>query len=480
MDICKRIKNININILLDVLLFITLIIQDIDYLRIFGTQMYKYIILLMFLVLIFNIIKNKKSIKINKIYLLFLVLIYIYLYLLSFCKTIIVPSIFFVIEIFTFSLYIQSKKNIEELNRSLSKIILTASIVISLFGIIQFISYKLNIHFIYEYLSQNLVYLYEGRFSSIYTEPAHLCTIISAGMFISMYNIGSNKGKINYLFLVLTLFVGLLSGSVVVYASIFLFMMLFYYLAFFGKKMKVNFKKSKVGILTLTILLISTLVFCFFQKQIILNAIDKVNALFSKNKYTVVEQDKNINVDNNMDNNIDNINDITTIENTNNIDVENPENNTSLQNEIMHTQLSNGSAYAMKSNYYIGIEKLKDKYLLGTGMFTHIVYYDKYMQRIYPNGYVRINYTDACSMFLRIFSEFGIIGLIGFIGILIYLLIYGIKSKQYFLLFMLVIFITQSMRLGEYNWILNCLSFVVMLSYIKMKDKYEYNLKISN
>ena len=115
-------------------------------------------------------------------------------------------------------------------------------------------------------------------------------------MFISMYNIGSNKGKINYLFLVLTLFVGLLSGSVVLYASIFLFMMLFYYLAFFGKKMKVNFKKSKVGILTLTILLISTLVFCFFQKQIILNAIDKVNALFSKNKYTVVEQDKNINV----------------------------------------------------------------------------------------------------------------------------------------------------------------------------------------
>ena len=121
---------------------------------------------------------------------------------------------------------------------------------------------------------------------------------------------------------------------------------------------------------------------------------------------------------------------------------------------------------------------MKDKYLFGTGMFTHIVSYDKYMKRIYPDGYVRINYADACSMFIRVFSEFGIIGFIIFVGFLIYILILGIKNKDIFLLFTLVVFITQSMRLGEYNWILNCLSFVILVSSVKFSEKCYLNIEI--
>ena len=471
----KIINKFNLGILLDFMLLITLIIQDTDWLRLFGTQLYKYVIIVMLLILIFDFIKNKKTIKINKIYLIFLVLIYAYLYIFSFNKIIIVPSAFYLIEITTFFLYVQSKDDKEALIKSVSNIILFASLIIAIFGIIQFISFKLNVDFIYKLLTQKQVYLFENRFSSIYTEPAHLCTIIGAGLFVSMYNLFINKNKSNYIFLPILLFVGIISGSVIVYISLAIFIMLFCYVVFTKGSNSDKVRNTRnIILITLTVVVLT---FSIFEREVITSVVNKLQALLSQNNYSVVET-KNDN--SNVKIGIEGSNKKIESNDNSSIDVKNVEKMSSLQREIMYTQLSNGSAYAMKSNLYIGIEKLKDNYVFGTGMFTHIVYYDKYMTRIYPDGYVRINYTDACSMLLRIFSEFGIVGLLIFLGLLIYIIIQGLKNKDYFLLFILAVFITQSMRLGEYNWILNCLSFVIMLSSIKMKEKYNFYIKINN
>lgn len=458
----KIINKFNLGILHDFMLLVTLIIQDTDWLRLFGTQLYKYVIIVMLFILLFDFIKNKRTIKINKIYLISLGLIYAYLYIFSFSKTIIVPSVFYIIEIVTFFLYVQSKKDNEELIKSITNVLLISSLIIAFFGIVQFVSFKLSLDYIYKFLTQIHFYLYENRFSSIYTEPAHLCTIIGAGLFISMYNLYTNRSKFNYLFLIILLFAGIISGSVIVYISLIIFIILFYYVAFAKGLNRDRIKK--VGIISLMMIVVGVLTFTIFERQVVNSVFDKMEALLSKNDYSVVEkkQEKKKSKKQSI------------------IDVKHSEKISELQREIMHTQLSNGSAYAMKSNLYIGIEKLKDKYVLGTGMFTHIVYYDKYMERIYPEGYVRINYTDACSMFLRIFSEFGIIGLLIFTGLLLYIFIKGIKNKDYFLLFILSIFITQAMRLGEYNWILNCLSFVIMLSSIGTKEKYNFYIRLNN
>ena len=415
----KIINKFNLGILHDFMLLVTLIIQDTDWLRLFGTQLYKYVIIVMLFILLFDFIKNKRTIKINKIYLISLGLIYAYLYIFSFSKTIIVPSVFYIIEIVTFFLYVQSKKDNEELIKSITNVLLISSLIIAFFGIVQFVSFKLSLDYIYKFLTQIHFYLYENRFSSIYTEPAHLCTIIGAGLFISMYNLYTNRSKFNYLFLIILLFAGIISGSVIVYISLIIFIILFYYVAFAKGLNRDRIKK--VGIISLMMIVVGVLTFTIFERQVVNSVFDKMEALLSKNDYSVVEkkQEKKKSKKQSI------------------IDVKHSEKISELQREIMHTQLSNGSAYAMKSNLYIGIEKLKDKYVLGTGMFTHIVYYDKYMERIYPEGYVRINYTDACSMFLRIFSEFGIIGLLIFTGLLLYIFIKGIKNKDYFLLFIL-------------------------------------------
>ena len=437
-------KKINISVILDFLMLVMLLIQDIDYLRLFHTQMYKYIIILMLIILIIDFIKNKKKFKLNFFYIGALILIYLYLFIVSFSKTIVVPSIFFVVEIVTFTLYIQSKKDNKELMNSIFNVILYSSVITAIFSVIQFITYKLDIKVIYKFITQNIMYLKEGRFTSFYTEPAHLCTLLCAGLFICMLNLFAGKKKINYLYLVLLMFATILTGSVVVYYSLILFVLLAAFVAIFAKKDSLKIIKKNVIIVAIVSIITAGLTFGLFERDIAYSIVFKFEGLFSDNDYDIKGKKSK-----------------------------------DLEKRIKLKQMSNSSPYSLKSNFFIGFDKMRDKYYLGTGMFTHIVYYDEYMLRRYPNGYVRINYADAGSIFLRIFSEFGIVGLVIFTGFIIYLLIKGIKEKDYNLLFVLTVFITLSSRLGEYNWVLNCLSFIMLLGYVKFDKRFYKTISLN-
>lgn len=420
----------------DLLLIYCLLFQDIYRMRLFGTPFYKYLIILILVLLIVEFFRKKKEIRLNSIYLLVLLFIYLYTVIVSFSKTIIVPSIFFVLEVFAVILFIQRFKDKEEFKKRIINIIYFSSIVIAILGIIQFAAFKLHIPVIYKNMTQVPFYLPEGRITSLYSEPAHLCALLCAGVFISMMYLFKGKSKINYIFLVLLLFATILSGSVVVYFSFIVFILLIIIYIIFKRKDKVDLiKKNVIRVIVISLITIG-LSFSLFERDIFVSFIFKIGGF--KESYSYKEK-----------------------------------------NKIEYSQLSNSSPYALKSNFYIGVEKMKDKYYLGTGLFTHIDYYDKYMERKYPHGYVRFNYADAASMPLRIFSELGIIGVVIFIVFLTFILIRAIRKKDWFIIFIMAVFVTQSIRLGEYNWILNCFSFVILLEFTNISSKHLKNIVIS-
>ena len=53
-----------------------------------------------------------------------------------------------------------------------------------------------------------------------------------------------------------------------------------------------------------------------------------------------------------------------------------------------------------------------------------------------------------------------------------FIFVKSFKQNNVFILSMLCVFFTQSIRLGEYNWILNSLSFIILIKSIKMPVKY--------
>ena len=86
------------------------------------------------------------------------------------------------------------------------------------------------------------------------------------------------------------------------------------------------------------------------------------------------------------------------------------------QFETLSTTTRNDlSALALVSNLNIAIEKMKDGYIFGTGFDSHQMYYDKYIAEIYGRIIMAVNKEDCASLYIRIFSEFGIIGFLIFV-----------------------------------------------------------------
>ena len=239
----------------------------------------------------------------------------------------------------------------------------------------------------------------------------------------------------------------MLSKSIVTYASIFGFVILACYYIFRNYK-KIKYSKKIISILLIIIAVSTGFVFFSSNSSYLSVITSKITSLnegkFGENRQK--SEKKSASKDKEENNK--------------------KKSNTKTESNLTN-QSNNMSAFAIKSNLNICIEKLKDKYYFGTGIFSHMNYYDKYMKRIYTGEYLRVNYTDACSMFLRIFSEFGIVGFIIYLAMLIYLLIKSIIKNDIVLLTVLMLFITQSMRLGDYNWYLNCFTFVYLLFNVK-------------
>ena len=399
----------------DILIFLTIMFQGAKQLRIFPTPFYKYFIALLFVLLFLKYIREKRSFKISKAFAALLVVVISFSFIVTPTTKTIVPAIFFVIELLAFRMYLGIFDTRKAFFERLLSIILLSATALSIFGFIQIIGYNLHINFLYDFKWLGFVpnyygYLGEGRFYSIYDEPAHLCTILGAGLFAGFYFFKKCK-NIKYIFALLAIAVfALETGSVITYLSVIIFVIFsfLYNYHFLGQKI------SPKVILVLIMFFVTAASFAVAKPSLISNSMDKIDNFFSDN--------------------IDNVNS------------------------------QNLTTFALKSNYLIAKKKINDGYIFGTGIFTHESYYYSYIDLVYEKHYQRyLNYTDAASIFIRLLSEFGILSMVIFLAIIAYI-IRSYFKKDYIGTFLILLFITQSMRLGDYTWILTCLPVVAILS----------------
>lgn len=105
---------------------------------------------------------------------------------------------------------------------------------------------------------------------------------------------------------------------------------------------------------------------------------------------------------------------------------------------------------------------MKDGYILGTGLYSHEIYYYDYIYILYRDIQWFMNSQDAASLFIRIFSEFGIFGLIIFLGFLIKIFV---KSLKYNIdiCFFAVLLLVEGMRIGHYSIVLIMLPITILI-----------------
>lgn len=400
----------------DIVIMLIILFQGSNHLKVFPSPFYKYIICLLFVLLVIKYIKEKKRLKINFVILVWVLLLYAFSIIVSLDKRLVVPMIFFIIEIYAFKMYINLFETKQELFERILKIILVSATILSVIGFIQIIGYKLNINFLHDYKWMGIIpnyygYLAEGRYYSIYDEPAHLCTILGAGLFSSYYFMKKDR-KYMIPMIIIAIF-GFFTGSVITYVALLAFVL---YILFYNLRIE-NEKLSKTKIIVFCLILVAIAILVAIKPSLIINSIEKINNFFSDNADSAY--------------------------------------------------LQNGTTFALKSNYLIAINKIKDGYILGTGIFTHEFYYYSYIDRIYTSHYQQyLNYSDAASIFIRILSEFGVLSSLIYIAIIVY--IYkACRKNNYMNLFYIMMFITQGMRLGDYTWFFNCLPIVIIFSDFK-------------
>lgn len=283
-------------------------------------------------------------------------------------KTLGILSIYIV----TFYNYIKQTDDKEKI----IKILYDIAFVYSLIGIIQEIGYLLKIQVLYDfsYLGINNAVSISGnmmRITSLLTEPAHFATIIIPGIcivvidYFKIYRFKFNKRYKNMCFFIASI----LTFSLVVYTTI--GTIFIYNLLFVSKNIKY---KMKIIILIITIFFgVSVIV---PESLLIIN--QKIESLFNLNE--------------GLD--------------TNNL-----------------------SGFAVVSNIRIALENLRQGSIFGSGLDSHIKTYFKYIDQLYSNVVMYLNYTDAGSLYTRILSEFGILGILSYIIFIIKSISISINNK---------------------------------------------------
>lgn len=387
----------------DILLILTLLLCDVGTLGFLPLNFYQIIIIFMFFLLLIKQIKIDNRVLISK-KLLFLLM---YICIVTLFNTFDIDSIksigFFSIQIFAIFWYLYYMKDINKL----LKIIYIVSFILSIFGIIQIIGFYLKIPFLYDIslygFALNINYnAANGIFrpTSLYAEPAHLSAILSASIFIGLTcRDQSFTSKWKTLLMLVFCF---FTKSTLVYLSVAIFILIYFF--FFNKKG--FFDKIKIGFIAIIFLLILN----YLNDNFIFNVIKKLGTLFSASS----------------------------------------------------SSTSDLSGFAVVSNLKIAILKMKDGLIFGTGLDSHRLCYQHYLYSIYDSVLMELNYNDAASLFIRIFSEFGIVGLSLLFAWIIKKLKNIFKNKNIYMTLFLVLFILSGLRNGHYNSVLTMISFSVI------------------
>lgn len=340
-------------------------ILSVGYGNIKGYAITQYFILFSFAYFVYKFFITSPMIKINKKKLLYfsLTIVYILLITLLFNPNFIdmlSGLTYLIISLITFFLYSRFTKK-----RKIIYLLYQISFFISILGIFQEVIFLFNEDLISNslfsviYSKNSIIQLGTElvRVSSIYAEPAHLAPIFSISVAIIIEKFicidSSQFFYVNKVKNIIIFICIILTFSLVVYITICIVIFI-YYLLIYDKKKKISF--------ILFWFIIPTLIIYLAAPKILTTWLYEkfITQLFLGNEMT-----------------------------TNNL-----------------------TGFALISNFRIAIEKLKDGYILGTGFESHSIYYWKYIDRLYSSVYLNLNVVGAGSVYIRIFSEFGIIGVI--------------------------------------------------------------------
>ena len=263
---------------------------------------------------------------------------------------------------FYYYVLVQFEFNIEQL----FKWYLKGAYIGSILGIIQlffyFINYRAGWRFwwIFNKHGESLGGLTGFRINSIFCEPAHLASILSAAFFISLYNLTKKEGVfINKFKSIVIVSVYILSFSSLGQAGILIAILLFF----------LNYGIIKYLIVVVPLILI---MFNFIYDNVpeFRQRYDSTVALAQGEKFIIGK--------------------------------------------------THGSSFILYNNYVVATENFKTNFLFGTGIGSHAFAFNIHSlsKDIKQKGFDS-NSADANSMFLRLMSETGLFGIIIFTYIII-------------------------------------------------------------
>ncbi len=304
------------------------------------------------------------------------------------------------------------------------KIYLKWAYIVSILGLVQLISYRLGIKFLYDWrsiLPLNKWGVVEGglglRINSTFTEPSYYGSSMAPAFFIAFYDFVFKRD----LFLSRNKALVILIAYVLTFSS----------LAFVGVFITIVLIALNFGVIRYFIIAIPLAVLLYFgaynyAKEFRVR-VDGLSALF-----------------------IDNI----------------------LEDELSGTmskgvrmrkvskvlQKIHGSPFVLYNNMHVATENFKQNPFFGSGLGSHELAFEKYNLNFMLGGIYEFNAPDANSMFLRTMSELGLMGIIfTFIFISKFYVSKNLGSEEderYWIISnaLLVVILTQLLRQGNYTF----------------------------
>lgn len=278
------------------------------------------------------------------------------------------------------------------------------ALIISIIGLIQFLSFKIGFTYGYDYhwIGLNKWGVSYGgsfgiRINSIFSEPSYFGGSISAAFFIALYNLFTrNKYFINTMQSLLIVVIYFLTFSSVSYLGVFISLIL----------IMINMGLLRY-VLIFTPIILGSYYYLYTNVAEFRERVDGLDALY--------------------DGQVKKIGDV------------------------------HGSSFVQYNNFHVATENLKKNPLFGTGLGSHQIAYDKYSLAKQFKVTDDFNKSDGNSMFIRLMSETGLVGLIFmFLFIRKYFVLRNPKNKDDFLWLIssgaLVVILLQLFRQGNYTY----------------------------
>lgn len=255
--------------------------------------------------------------------------------------------------LFYYYVIIESKYNIEKL----FQLYLKGCYIVSLIGLIQFLSFHVGFKPGYDYMwLLNKWGYYSGgdfgmRVNSIFGEPTYLGACVSAGMFVSLYNLIVKKPYyLNKIKSAVILVTYILSASGLAYVAFFLAIIF----------LLINFGLIRY-VLVFVPILFGAFYYAYNNVSEFRERYDSTIDIFSAGKFEIGK--------------------------------------------------THGSSIILYNNYRVAKENFSRNWLFGTGLGSHSIAFEKYsiMKNEKIEGFNQ-NGADASSMLLRLISETGLFG----------------------------------------------------------------------